>query len=383
MLFFLLLSSSVVWSQEARSKTVEFKLNNSADLLAPEIVIHSPSLVEGESFLSEEGKIEILGEVKDASKIRFVAINTDVMMVDASGIFASSLSLIHGENKIRVKSMDEHSNIREVEYVINYVPPVVTLADRIKKDSKYYGLIIGIDSYEDEGFDDLDNPVRDAEDVYRTLTREYTFEPENVKLLKDPGRADIIRELDLMRSRVKEDDNLLIFYAGHGYWDTDAKVGYWLPSDASRQTTADWFRNSTLVDYLQAIKSKHTLLITDACFAGSIFKTRSVDMDTEVVYEQIYEIQSRKAMTSGALTEVPDNSAFVKYLVRRLDDNKETYLSSEELFGSFKKAVLLNGEGAVPRYGEIKNVGDEGGDFIFLKREYYTMVLFYSMQILI
>jgi len=369
MLFFLLLSSSVVWSQEARSKTVEFKLNNSADLLAPEIVIHSPSLVEGESFLSEEGKIEILGEVKDASKIRFVAINTDVMMVDASGIFASSLSLIHGENKIRVKSMDEHSNIREVEYVINYVPPVVTLADRIKKDSKYYGLIIGIDSYEDEGFDDLDNPVRDAEDVYRTLTREYTFEPENVKLLKDPGRADIIRELDLMRSRVKEDDNLLIFYAGHGYWDTDAKVGYWLPSDASRQTTADWFRNSTLVDYLQAIKSKHTLLITDACFAGSIFKTRSVDMDTEVVYEQIYEIQSRKAMTSGALTEVPDNSAFVKYLVRRLDDNKETYLSSEELFGSFKKAVLLNGEGAVPRYGEIKNVGDEGGDFIFLKRE--------------
>ena len=34
--------------------------------------------------------------------------------------------------------------------------------------------------------------------------------------------------------------------------------------------------------------------------------------------KRIYEIPSRKAMTSGAMTEIPDKSAFVKYLVRRL-----------------------------------------------------------------
>jgi len=73
-------------------------------------------------------------------------------------------------------------------------------------------------------------------------------------------------------------------------------------------------------------------------------------------------------MTSGAKTEVPDKSAFVKYLVKRLDENQETYLSSEELFSSFRMAVISNSS-ALPQYGEIQNVGNEGGDFIFLKRK--------------
>jgi hypothetical protein len=231
-------------------------------------------------------------------------------------------------------------------------------------------LIIGIDSYKDPGIPDLDNPVVDAQSVYRSLTANYTFDPENVTMMENPKRSEIIRELDGLRDKISENDNLLIFFAGHGFWDEDANVGYWLPSDATRETTADWFRNSTLVTYLQAIHSRHTLLITDACFAGSIFKSRSVNMDKEIVYDRIYDIPSRKAMTSGAMTEVPDKSAFVKYLVKRLDENQETYLSSEELFSSFRMAVISNSSSDVlPQYGEIQNVGNEGGDFIFLKRE--------------
>ncbi len=283
-------------------------------------------------------------------------------------MFASSVSLIPGENQIRVKSMDEHSNMQEMVLFVDYIPPVITLADKIKKNSQYYGLIIGINTYKDPGIPDLDNPIRDAESVYKSLTTNYTFEPENISILKNPKRNEIIRELDALRGRITEEDNLLIFYAGHGYWDEDAEIGYWLPSDATRETTADWFRNSTLVNYLQAIHSKHTLLITDACFAGSIFKSRSVSLDMEVVYDRIYEIPSRKAMTSGAMTEVPDKSAFVKYLVKQLDDNRETYLSSEELFSSFRMAVISNSS-VLPQYGEIQNVGNEGGDFIFLKRD--------------
>jgi hypothetical protein len=130
----------------------------------------------------------------------------------------------------------------------------------------------------------------------------------------------------------------------------------------------DWFRNSTLVDYLQAIHSKHTLLITDACFAGSIFRARSINMEDELVYETLYEMPSRKAMTSGLLDEVPDRSAFVHYLIQRLDENDELYLSSEELFSSFKMAVISNSN-LIPQYGVIQDVGNEGGDFIFLKRK--------------
>ena len=73
-------------------------------------------------------------------------------------------------------------------------------------------------------------------------------------------------------------------------------------------------------------------------------------------------------MTSGTLTEVPDESSFAQYLVERLDENEAKYLTSEELFISFKLAVI-NNSNAVPKYGEISNVGDEGGDFIFLRKK--------------
>ena len=162
-------------------------------------------------------------------------------------------------------------------------------------------------------------------------------------------------------------DNLLIFYAGHGWWDQDANNGYWLPSDARRDSKIDWFRNSSLVDYLQEIKSKHTLLIADACFGGAIFKTRKAFTDAPKAIEKLYELPSRKAMTSGTLTEVPDRSAFINFLVERLENNTEKYLSSEQLFSSFRIAVINNSD-VIPQYGEIRNVGDQGGDFIFIKK---------------
>ena len=72
-------------------------------------------------------------------------------------------------------------------------------------------------------------------------------------------------------------------------------------------------------------------------------------------------------MTSGTLTEVPDRSAFVEYLVKRLESNQQKFLSSEQLFSSFRIAVINNSD-VVPQYGEIKDVGDEGGDFIFVRK---------------
>ena len=41
--------------------------------------------------------------------------------------------------------------------------------------------------------------------------------------------------------------------------------------------------------------------------------------------------------------------------------------AAEELFSSFKIAVLNNSPN-IPQYGEIKDTGDEGGDFIFIKK---------------
>ena len=232
---------------------------------------------------------------------------------------------------------------------------------------EFYALVIGINEYEDPMITSLDKPIQDAELFLNTITTRYTFEEENVNFLPNATMSDMVRALDYFAEIVRPEDNFLIFYAGHGIWDADSEIGFWLPSDARLDSKLAWFRNSTLRDYLMEIKSKHTLLISDACFAGSIFKSRSALANANTAINKLYDLPSRKGMTSGTLTEVPDRSAFLKYLVERLGNNREPYLSSYQLFSSFRIAVI-NNSSVVPQFGVIEGVGDQGGEFIFILR---------------
>ncbi len=244
---------------------------------------------------------------------------------------------------------------------------VVDLSGKEGFEFRNHALIIGIDNYRDPGLIDLDNPVSDAINLYDILTSGYLFDPENVVLLKDPTRAEIIRELDLMSNKLTRKDNLLIFYAGHGTWDRVKETGFWLPADAEAGSSVNWIRNSTIQDFVDDINTQHTLLITDACFAGSIFKSRGGFEDASKAINKLYSLPSRKAMTSGTLEQVPDRSVFLEYLLERLKENQDKYMSAGDLFISFREAVLNNSP-TIPQYGIIQNTGDEGGDFIFIRR---------------
>jgi hypothetical protein len=232
--------------------------------------------------------------------------------------------------------------------------------------ARNYALLIGNQRYDDPEILELEEPVKDATEMYNVLTKEYNFDPENVILLKNTTKAEIIGTLHQLRSKITPTDNLLIFYAGHGYWDEGMGVGYWLPKDAAKNNPVNWIPNTDLTNYIEAIKTKHTLLIADACFSGGIFKTRSA-FSTTYAIEMLYNLNSRKAITSGTLTEVPDKSVFFQYLIKNLKENTDEYLSAEELFSRMRIAVINNSE-SVPQFGTIQNVGDEGGDFIFIRR---------------
>lgn len=254
--------------------------------------------------------------------------------------------------------------------IINNKPKPYSLQPSFKIDlsnglGKYYALIIGINNYIDPVINQLDYAIRDAEMFYNTITNKYNFETQNVRFLKDATYESIINALDYYAKTIRSIDNFLIFYAGHGYWNAESGTGFWLPNDAQKNSTRNWFRNSVLRDYLREIKSKHTLLITDACFGGSILKTRGAFTDAPLAINKLYELPSRKAMTSGTLTEVPDQSPFLRYLVDRLQNNTEKYLSAEQLFSNFRMAVINNSK-VLPQFGVIQDVGDEGGDFIFI-----------------
>ncbi len=371
----LALGCTALGAQEVKSVKSSLRISNIPepevvevpDTDPPEIEYLSPKIPVGFKYVSPLPQMNLIGKATDNSAISFVSVNSQMQSLSESGIFTTLLELQPGENKIRIVAMDEKENLKEQIFIVEYIPPVITLADKITSEATYYGLIIGIDQYRDNKIPDLDNPITDAGKLYRALINNYQFKKENIRFIKNATRADLIRSLDELSGIVTPDDNLLIFYAGHGWWDEQASNGYWLPADADRNEKTNWFRNSTLVDYLKEINSKHTLLITDACFGGSIFKTRSAFGNKDKAYEKLYELPSRKAMTSGNLTEVPDRSSFTKYLIKKLEENNDTYLSSEQLFSSFRMAVINNSD-AIPKYGEIAKVGDEGGDFIFLKK---------------
>lgn len=235
---------------------------------------------------------------------------------------------------------------------------------------KFFALIIGVEEYQDPAINDLDQPVKDARSFYDVLTSYYSFDKQNVTYLVNPRREEMTKALDRLVENITPDDNLVIFYAGHGHWDEKLKQGYWLPSDARSGDRGSWFSNADLKTYIGGINARHTLLITDACFGGGIFKTREAFQDARSDIQELYKYPSRKAMTSGTLNVVPDKSVFIEYLVKRLKENNDKYISSEQLFASFKTAVINNSlNNQIPQFGEIRETGDEGGDFIFIKKQ--------------
>ncbi len=348
--------------------TNRISANNGSDRDNSMIELFAPVHVQGR-IVHESKSISLIGRASDPEGINIFLINKTPVELSETGIFQYNLDLKQGENPLDLVAVNNKGKMSELKLLIECTAEDALIngpeVPEISK-GKYYALFIGINEYQDPDIEDLDNPINDAQSLYNVLLSKYTFEEDNIQFLKNPTQDELITALDDFSRKLTSNDNLLIFYAGHGYWDERGKVGYWFPSDASRNSTVNWFRNSTLRDFIGSIEARHTLLVADACFSGAIFKSRAA-FTTPKGIERLYELPSRKAMTSGNLLEVPDESVFLKYLVKRLEENEEKFLTSEFLFSSFKTSVL-NNSANVPQFGVIQNVGDEGGDFVFIIR---------------
>jgi WD40 repeat protein len=351
-----------------QNKTVTFPENRSK---VPMIELFSPVPVK--NYINyDKNEILLIGRVSDSTGITAFLINNKIVKLAEGGVFQLNLGLVKGENSVDLIAVNNKGK-RDAWTIFINCNATDAVAEKTNipdiEKSKYYALLIGINEYMDDDINDLDYPIGDVENLNRVLLSGYTFEKENIIILKNPKRAEMINALDDLRKKLTLNDNLLIFYAGHGYWDEKEKAGYWFPSDAAKKSTIEWLGNSQLRDKIGGIQTRHTLLIADACFSGSIFKTRAAfTTNTPVGVQKLYDVLSRKAMTSGNLKEeVPDKSVFLEFLIKRLEENKEKFLSSGVLFSSFFDAVISNSEN-IPQFGVIQNVGDEGGDFIFIKK---------------
>jgi uncharacterized caspase-like protein len=241
-------------------------------------------------------------------------------------------------------------------------------------NGKFFSLIIGVDNYKGQ-WPSLQNAVRDAQAVELLLKNKYRF--DNFKTLYDEQatRENIINAMVWLVENAGENDNVFIYYSGHGEFNKALNKGYWVPADAQTTSISAYISNSDLQTFLSGIKAKHTLLVSDACFSGDIFRgnTVTVKMDSpEKYYTETYNLKSRQAMTSGGIEPVMDggkdgHSIFAYYFLQALRNNEGPFLDASQVFEKLKVPVTNNSE-QKPNLQPVKNAGDEGGQFIFIRK---------------
>lgn len=204
---------------------------------------------------------------------------------------------------------------------------------------------------------------------------------------EDATRGNIIDKLRFLAQTIKKDDSLFLYYAGHGQLDTLINVGYWIPVDAEINKVDRYLENSVIRDYLRAINSRHTYLVADSCFSGTLFasaRTIPLNVDNQEEYvKRMYEKPSRQGLTSGGSEPVTDgsgmfegHSVFAHYFIKALRENKQPYLLASNIFENIKLPVV-NNSSQTPIYRPIQGAGDEGGEFVFIskRREEKTAML--------
>ena len=230
---------------------------------------------------------------------------------------------------------------------------------------RFHALVIGNGVY--ETLPDLKSAINDAKAVAATLDGLYGFQ---VDLITNATRADVIRKLAELRRVLTEDDNLVIYYAGHGWLDKAAERGYWLPVDAREDDPTNWIDNASVTGSVRAMKAKHILVVADSCYSGSLTRGIKVVVRSADYVQRMSAKKARTVLTSGGLEPVADSgggnhSAFAKAFLDALRGNTGV-MDGHQLFTLIRHPVMVNSD-QTPEYGDIHKAGHDGGDFLFVR----------------
>ena len=282
-----------------------------------------------------------------------------------------NVTLQNGANTFQIEVITTAHTISSQIRTVNYKEPQNQNQQQnpnpnVNLPGNYHALLIGISEYTDLSIKDLERPVQDVQVLKNVLISQYTFKPNDVHTLLNPTKDEILNKVAELQEKLTSKDNLIIFYAGHGIVKNN--VGYWMPSDATNASRDKWFSNAELKEYINGFKAQHVLVVADACFSGALITGGYRDMNL-FACEQMEKVPSRRAMTSGANTVVPDNSIFFDYFIKRLKENTASCFTAEDLYSKIKPAVINNSPNRqIPQFGALPQSGDEGGNFIFKKK---------------
>lgn len=227
-----------------------------------------------------------------------------------------------------------------------------------------YLFIIGIDEY--KHCPTLFNAVSDVKKFRQILFNKYQFDKNNSVSLfnKDATRKKILAKLREFAIIITPEDNLIMYFSGHGEYDKITQEGYWIPVNAVNGEFNDYLPNSVIKKSLSSINSHHTFLISDSCFSGSLFHSGQ-----ERNIRKRYEADpSRWGLTSGRNEIVSDGKAgksspFSESLLYRLEMNEDDF-GVNLLCANVVEQVQANSNQSP--IGQPLNIrGHKNGQFVF------------------
>lgn len=237
---------------------------------------------------------------------------------------------------------------------------------------KSYLFVIGIDNYKNHGIRKLYNPILDAKAFVTIVTEKYQFAKDEDLLItlydEEATQANIYKKLDRLEEIITNQDNLLIYFSGHGEYREKIDLGFWIPYDGDPDNpVGSYISFKNLMSYIEAIDSFHTFIIADSCYSGTLFTARSVGNDVKTRYESI---PSRWLLTAGRKEPVPDgvpgeHSPFAKSVLTWLNSNQDNRLSVADFCRNVINSIDSSGSDQTPQGESLRIKGNMGGEFMF------------------
>ena len=378
---------------EETIKQLQAKNQGSTD--QPKIEIIEPPFVSVRgtptvTLRSVVDKGNLIGKVTTSSGLLSLVVNDIKQTVDDRGLFQASVNLAAKETPVHVAAIDKNGRRANLDFVFSLGNALkanqgaanqgeqkpVAKPWKAHDFGNYYALIIGNSDY--QKIPRLDTPVNDARAVEKVLKQKYGFK---TKLLINATRYQILSELNKLRGKLTEKDNLMIYYAGHGELDNVNMRGHWLPVDADADNTANWISTVALTDILNAMSVKHILVVADSCYSGAMTRASLARLDSGVSAEEksewlkaMLKARSRTVLTSGGLKPVMDggggdHSVFAKAFINALRNNNDL-LEGQVLYRNVSSGIVSiaaqYGIEQVPVYAPIRYAGHENGEFFFV-----------------
>jgi uncharacterized caspase-like protein/flagellar biosynthesis regulator FlaF len=380
---------------QAQSNQVDQRLRTSVASIsaydqtggAPTIELIDPAMtmtrgVRGVTLAAEEKTRDLVGKIAAPAGVKSFFVNGEPGSIDEYNLFWVSLPIKKQVTPVELVAIDKNNREIKMAFSIFADKKAPAAAPQVQGDDlklgSYHALIIGNNNY--QHVPKLMTAVNDAKATERVLREQYGFK---TKLLLDANRYQILLALNELRQTLTENDNLIIYYAGHGELDEINNRGYWLPVDADRENSVNWISNVAITDQVNAMQAKHVMVIADSCYAGTLSAQtlgRASDDLTPALQREWIEamsaVRARTVLTSGGTKPVLDlgggeHSIFAQALLQTLEDNHSVLeghrLYTEVLRKMRVKLARIN-QTQTPDYAPIQHAGHEAGEFFLSAR---------------